>query len=83
MTTDERIAAFLAERGNLDPSLISDVRMEASEGRAWSEITVESFGCFVKFKYGDEEKTDYWNEEDAVKFLNIVWAAQSQDTRRP
>ena len=80
MTTDERIAAFLAERKSLaDPSLISDIRMEASEGRAWSEITVDSFGCSVRFKYGTEEMVDWWDEEDAVAFLNRVWAASNQD----
>lgn len=82
MTTDERIAVFLAERAKLDdPSLIRDVRMEASEGRVWSEITMESFGCFVKFRYGDEEKTDYWDEEDAVKFLNVVWDSNTGTER--
>jgi hypothetical protein len=80
VTTDERIASFLAERLGLVPEFISDVRMEASESLSWSEITHESFGCFVKFTYDGEERNDYWDEDDAVKFLNTVWASNRENT---
>lgn len=49
-----RVATWLAKQAKVeDPSLVTDVVFEASEGRAWSDITVEPFSCFVKFQYDE------------------------------
>lgn len=77
-----RVAEWLAREAKLDdPTLIWDVVFEATAGRAWSDITIESFGCFVKFRYGDEGKSVYMDEGDAVRFLNDIWAAQTTGDR--
>lgn len=80
MSLERTVAEWLAREAKLDdPSLISNVVFEASEGRAWSEITIENFSCFVRFDYGDESKSIYMDESDAVRFLNEVWKAPNTE----
>lgn len=69
------VIAWLAKERELDAALISHVSFEASEGRAWSEITVEDFSCFVKFTYNGDPQSHYLDEGDVVRMLNEAYPA--------
>lgn len=64
------IVVWLAKYEGLDPAGISDVRFDAAEGRAWSDVTFEDFSCRVQFSYEGHDRRLFLDERDVLDMLN-------------
>lgn len=74
MTFEEAVFAWVAEKQERDPALYSDLEIDASPPKAWSDVTFEDFSCYLKFGYdGDDSGYLYMDVADTVDFLNSVW----------
>lgn len=66
------LIAWIAQKQNRDPANYANVKIEASPGRAWSEITVEDFDCLVSFEYQGEKGHYDLDEREVCEFLESL-----------
>ena len=83
MNFEQTVLAWVAAKRGNDPSLYSNLSIEASPTHAWSEVTIDEFCCYLKFTFaGDEKAYHYMGERETVEFLNEVWQAHNTGSER-
>ena len=71
MSIESYIRGFLADKLHVGQDEVVAWDWRATPARAWSEVTIEEFDCYVKVTLADgTAKPLYMNEGETCEFLN-------------